>query len=77
MILFKVKHFPDIIFYGFYQVGRTTLGGLLALGYNVVVSYKRACTSFYNGQILIAIESIDTLNESFMVLKGTSRKVSI
>ncbi|KAG6472389.1 hypothetical protein ZIOFF_069851 [Zingiber officinale] len=58
-----------------FEVGRTTLGGLLALGYNVVVSYKRACTSFYNGQILIAIESIDTLNESFMVLKGTSRKI--
>ncbi|XP_074586881.1 uncharacterized protein LOC141842762, partial [Curcuma longa] len=58
-----------------FEVGRTTLGGLLALGYNVVVSYKRACTSFYNGQVLIAIESIDTLNESFLVLKGTSRKI--
>ncbi|RWW34718.1 hypothetical protein GW17_00000507 [Ensete ventricosum] len=57
------------------QVGRTTLGGLLALGYNVVVSYKRACTSFHNGQVLIALETIDTLNETFMVLKGTSRKV--
>ncbi|URD93153.1 Phosphoribulokinase / Uridine kinase family [Musa troglodytarum] len=58
-----------------FEVGRTTLGGLLALGYNVVVSYKRACTSFHNGQVLIALETIDTLNETFMVLKGTSRKV--
>ena len=59
------------------QVGRTTLGGLLALGYNVVVSYKRSCTSVHNGQILLALESIDTLNETFLVLKGTSRKVWI
>lgn len=58
-----------------FEVGRTTLGGLLALGYNVVVSFKRACTSINNGQILMALESIDSLNETFMVLKGTSRKV--
>lgn len=58
-----------------FEVGRTTLGGLLALGYNVVVSYKRSCTSIHNGQILLALESIDTLNETFLVLKGTSRKV--
>lgn len=58
-----------------FEVGRTTLGGLLALGYNVVVSYKRSCTSVHNGQILLALESIDTLNETFLVLKGTSRKV--
>lgn len=59
------------------QVGRTTLGGLLALGYKVVVSYKRGCTSVHNGQLLMALESIDTLNEAFLVLKGTSRKVWI
>ncbi|XP_008807632.1 uncharacterized protein LOC103719926 isoform X2 [Phoenix dactylifera] len=58
-----------------FEVGRTTLGGLLALGYNVVVSYKRASTSVNNGQILMVVESIDTLNETFLVLKGTSRKV--
>ncbi|OAY65150.1 Uridine-cytidine kinase C, partial [Ananas comosus] len=58
-----------------FEVGRTTLGGLLALGYNVVVSYKRACTSVNKDQLLIAVESIDTLNKSFLVLKGTSRKV--
>lgn len=58
-----------------FEVGRTTLGGLLALGYNVVVSYKRACTSAHNGQIMMVLESIDTLNETFLVLKGTSRKV--
>ncbi|XP_073100418.1 uncharacterized protein [Elaeis guineensis] len=58
-----------------FEVGRTTLGGLLALGYNVVVSYKRASTSVNNGQILIVMESIDTLNETFLVLRGTSRKV--
>ncbi|XP_020111084.1 uridine-cytidine kinase C-like [Ananas comosus] len=60
-----------------FEVGRTTLGGLLALGYNVVVSYKRACTSVNKDQLLIAVESIDTLNKSFLVLKGTSRKVFI
>lgn len=59
------------------QVGRTTLGGLLALGYNVVVSYKRASTSVNNGQILMVMETIDTLNETFLVLRGTSRKVWI
>ncbi|KAH7679730.1 Uridine kinase protein [Dioscorea alata] len=58
-----------------FEVGRTTLGGLLALGYKVVVSYKRGCTSVHNGQLLMATESIDTLNEAFLVLKGTSRKV--
>lgn len=59
------------------QVGRTTLGGLLALGYNVVVSYKRSCTSIHNGHILVVLESIEALNETFLVLKGTSRKVWI
>ncbi|KAK1264034.1 hypothetical protein QJS04_geneDACA018653 [Acorus gramineus] len=58
-----------------FEVGRTTLGGLLALGYNVVVSYKRASESLNNGHFLVALESIDTLDKTFMVLKGTSRKV--
>ncbi|KAK1287169.1 hypothetical protein QJS10_CPB19g01823 [Acorus calamus] len=58
-----------------YEVGRTTLGGLLALGYNVVVSYKRASESLNNGLFLVALESIDTFDKTFMVLKGTSRKV--
>ncbi|KAJ1700022.1 hypothetical protein LUZ63_008534 [Rhynchospora breviuscula] len=58
-----------------FEVGRTTLGGLLALGYSVVVSHKRTCTSVKSDQVLIAAESIDTLNETFLVLKGTSRKV--
>lgn len=71
---FFIHHFLYVIIF---QVGRTTLGGLLALGYNVVVSYKRSCTSIHNGQILMALESIDTLNETFLVLKGTSRKVWI
>ncbi|PKA64603.1 Uridine kinase-like protein 3 [Apostasia shenzhenica] len=56
------------------QVGRTTLGGLLALGYSVVVSFKRSCKMVSIGQLLMALESIDTLNETFLVLKGTSRK---
>ncbi|KAH0468263.1 hypothetical protein IEQ34_003296 [Dendrobium chrysotoxum] len=60
-----------------FEVGRTTLGGLLALGYNVVVSFKRSCTSIVDGQLLMALESIDTLNETFLVLKGTSRKVCL
>ncbi|KAJ3679486.1 hypothetical protein LUZ60_017497 [Juncus effusus] len=58
-----------------FEVGRTTLGGLLALGYNVVVSFKRACTSVRKDQVLLAAERIDTLNETFLVLKGTSRKI--
>lgn len=58
-----------------FEVGRMTLGGLLALGYIVVVSYKRASTSVSNGQISMSFEYIDTLDETFMVLKGTDRKV--
>eukprot|EP00268_Persea_americana_P049212 TRINITY_DN5256_c0_g1_i6.p1 TRINITY_DN5256_c0_g1~~TRINITY_DN5256_c0_g1_i6.p1 ORF type:complete len:862 (-),score=150.95 TRINITY_DN5256_c0_g1_i6:387-2972(-) len=58
-----------------FEVGRMTLGGLLALGYIVVVSYKRASTSVSNGQLSMSFEYIDTLDETFMVLKGTDRKV--
>lgn len=58
-----------------FEVGRTTLGGLLALGYSVVVSFKRTCTSVNRDQLLIAAETIDTLNETFLVLKGQSRKI--
>lgn len=57
------------------QVGRTTLGGLLALGYSVVVSFKRTSRTVKRDQLLIAAETIDSLNESFLVLKGPSRKV--
>lgn len=52
-----------------------TLGGLLALGYNVVVSYKRASTSVNNSNVSLSLETIDTLGETFMVLRGTNRKV--
>ncbi|XP_052151821.1 uncharacterized protein LOC127770198 isoform X1 [Oryza glaberrima] len=58
-----------------FEVGRTTLGGLLALGYSVVVSFKRTCTSVSRDQLLIAAETIDTLNETFLLLKGPSRKI--
>ncbi|KAK8959882.1 hypothetical protein KSP40_PGU021585 [Platanthera guangdongensis] len=58
-------------------VGRTTLGGLLALGYNVVVSFKRSCISIADGQLLMALEGVDSLNETFLVLKGTSRTDSL
>ncbi|KAK4789370.1 hypothetical protein SAY86_020689 [Trapa natans] len=57
-----------------FEVGRMTLGGLLALGYNVVVSYKRASTCFINGSFSLSHERIDSLNEAFMVLRGTTRK---
>ena len=57
------------------QVGRTTLGGLLALGYSVVVSFKRTSRTVNRNQLLVVAETIDTLNESFLVLKGPSRKV--
>ncbi|XP_052206159.1 uncharacterized protein LOC127810630 isoform X2 [Diospyros lotus] len=44
-----------------FEVGRMTLGGLLALGYSVVVSYKRASTSASNGSVSISLETIDSL----------------
>ncbi|KAI3910433.1 hypothetical protein MKX01_034827 [Papaver californicum] len=58
-----------------FEVGRMTLGGLLALGYTVVVSYKRASTSFSNGKVSISLETIDTLGKTFLVLRGTDRRV--
>ncbi|XP_043701100.1 uncharacterized protein LOC122651681 isoform X2 [Telopea speciosissima] len=58
-----------------FEVGRMTLGGLLALGYTVVVSYKRASTSVSIGNLSMSLETIDTLGETFMVLRGTDRKV--
>ncbi|GMH15170.1 hypothetical protein Nepgr_017011 [Nepenthes gracilis] len=57
-----------------FEVGRMTLGGLLALGYTVVVSYKRASVSFYVGNISLSLETIDSLGETFMVLRGMDRK---
>ncbi|KAJ9153102.1 hypothetical protein P3X46_026585 [Hevea brasiliensis] len=57
-----------------FEVGRMTLGGLLALGYTVVVSYKRASTSVSNGNLSMSLETIDTLGETFMVLRGMDRK---
>ena len=57
------------------QVGKMTLGGLLALGYNVVVSYKRASTSVNNGNVSMSLETIDTLKTTididFYLLKKT------
>lgn len=52
-----------------------TLGGLLALGYTVVVSYKRASTCYSVGSLSMSLETIDSLRETFMVLRGTNRKV--
>ncbi|XP_034902530.1 uncharacterized protein [Populus alba] len=57
-----------------FEVGRMTLGGLLALGYTVVVSYKRASSSVRNGNLSMSSETIDTLSETFIVLRGTDRK---
>ncbi|XP_022776408.1 uncharacterized protein LOC111318047 isoform X4 [Durio zibethinus] len=57
-----------------FEVGRMTLGGLLALGYNVVVSYKRASTSVSIGSLSMSFETIDTLGETFLVLRGMDRK---
>ncbi|XP_056164142.1 uncharacterized protein LOC115672562 isoform X3 [Syzygium oleosum] len=57
-----------------FEVGRMTLGGLLALGYTVVVSYKRASTFVSMGNLSTALETIDSLSETFMVLRGTNRK---
>lgn len=52
-----------------------TLGGLLALGYTVVVSYKRASMTINHGSLSMSLETIDTLAETFMVLRGCTRKV--
>ncbi|KAJ8769270.1 hypothetical protein K2173_002198 [Erythroxylum novogranatense] len=57
-----------------FEVGRTTLGGLLRLGYIVVVSYKRASASISIGNLSLSLETIDTLGETFMVLRGMDRK---
>ncbi|XP_014509349.1 uncharacterized protein LOC106768623 isoform X1 [Vigna radiata var. radiata] len=57
-----------------FEVGRMTLGGLLALGYTVVVSYKRASATVNNGKVTISFETIDVLGETFMVMRGTNRK---
>jgi hypothetical protein len=58
-------------------VGKTTLGGLLALGYQVAVSYKRESTIIDTGKVSISIETIDDVNKSFVQVKGTDRKVHI
>ncbi|KAK9106111.1 hypothetical protein Scep_022955 [Stephania cephalantha] len=58
-----------------FEVGRMTLGGLLALGYIVVVSYKRASKTVYDGNISVSLETIDTLGRTFIVFRGTDRKV--
>ncbi|GAY54722.1 hypothetical protein CUMW_158900 [Citrus unshiu] len=57
-----------------FEVGRMTLGGLLDLGYSVVASYKRASTYVVYGNLSVSFETIDTLDETFMVLRGTNRK---
>ncbi|KAJ0449271.1 putative uridine/cytidine kinase [Helianthus annuus] len=58
-----------------FEVGRMTLGGLLALGYNVVVSYKRASKAIVYGDLSISLETIDTLSETYIVLRGRDRKM--
>nr|ATB19705.1 putative P-loop containing nucleoside triphosphate hydrolases superfamily protein [Hesperocyparis bakeri] len=58
-----------------FEVGKTTLGGLLALGYQVVASFKRESTIIDNGKVLVSLESIDNLGQTFIVVKGTNRKV--
>ncbi|PWA96192.1 P-loop containing nucleoside triphosphate hydrolases superfamily protein [Artemisia annua] len=58
-----------------FEVGRMTLGGLLALGYNVVVSYKRASKSIIYGNLSVSFETIDTLSETYIVLRGRDRKM--
>ncbi|XP_021727277.1 uncharacterized protein LOC110694413 isoform X1 [Chenopodium quinoa] len=57
-----------------FEVGKMTLGGLLQLGYNVVVSYKRASLTFNFGEVSLAFETIDSLGETFMVVRGSNRK---
>ncbi|KAL3688676.1 hypothetical protein R1sor_014985 [Riccia sorocarpa] len=68
------KHFiikPRVEF----EVGKTTLGGLLALGYQVAISFKRQSSIIDNGKVLISTEIIDDLEKTFVQVKGTDRKV--
>ncbi|KAL9252872.1 Uridine-cytidine kinase C-like protein [Drosera capensis] len=51
------------------KVGRMTPGGLLA-----VVSYKRASVYFSIGKVSLSLETIDSLGETFIVLRGMDRK---
>ena len=57
------------------QVGKETLGGLLALGYQIAVSYKRESEIIDDGTICICIETIDDLEKTFVLVKGKERKV--
>ncbi|XP_050232287.1 uncharacterized protein LOC126680990 isoform X2 [Mercurialis annua] len=58
-----------------FEVGRMTLGGLLDLGYTVVVSYKRESTFVSRGDLSLSMETIDALGETFTVLRGRDRKI--
>ncbi|KAK6122346.1 hypothetical protein DH2020_043966 [Rehmannia glutinosa] len=60
-----------------FEVGRMTLGGLLALGYTVVVSYKRASTSVIAGNLSVSLETIDTLGETYMIVGAESSRMGI
>lgn len=58
-----------------FEVGKETLGGLLALGYQVAVSYKRESEFFDNGSISVCIETVDDLDKTFVLIRGKDRKV--
>ncbi|MFS7986471.1 hypothetical protein Hanom_Chr11g01010731 [Helianthus anomalus] len=45
-------------------VGRMTLSGLLALGYNIVLYYKRESKPIIYGDLSMSQETIDTLYEN-------------
>ncbi|KAJ0483630.1 putative ATPase, AAA-type, core, P-loop containing nucleoside triphosphate hydrolase [Helianthus annuus] len=46
------------------QVGRMTLSGLLVLGYNIVLYYKRESKPIIYGDLSMSQETIDTLYEN-------------
>ncbi|KAH6559538.1 hypothetical protein KP509_1Z004100 [Ceratopteris richardii] len=58
-----------------FEVGKETLGGLLALGYQVAVSYRRESKIFDNGNVSICIENVDDLGRTFVLVRGKDRKV--
>ncbi|GER39178.1 uridine kinase, partial [Striga asiatica] len=60
-----------------FEVGRLTLGGLLDLGYTVVVSYKRASTSVIAGNLSVSLETIDTLGETYLIVGTESSRMGI
>ncbi|KAK4358414.1 hypothetical protein RND71_024024 [Anisodus tanguticus] len=51
--------------------------GRMTLGYNVVVSYKRASTSVIEGNFSLSLETIDTLGETYMMVGAEASRMGV